>query len=213
MLQRLEPTRGQFDGDIASRLRQGNTFTTHAVSQLDTLTLQELTGMEPGAASELLSEARAEVVRAEAETRTYSERLRQLKAQCEVELWDMMVRLHLIDELIGTIESEEVREPPTRTHAQPNAQAIRSATPRGQMFLLKDFTDLSYGEVIRLGISPQAIRRMLADLDAKDDRGEPPPLPSADQALRPSALSGAPPGSAGDVPPEVVVLSGMKDEI
>lgn len=112
MLQRIEPARGQFDGEITSRLRLGNNFTTHAVSQLDSSTLQELTGMEPGAASELLSAARDEVERSRAEASTYSERLQQLKTRVEVELWDMMVRLHLIDELSGVIESEKVTQPP-----------------------------------------------------------------------------------------------------
>ena len=112
MLQRIEPARGQFDGEITSRLRLGNNFTTHAVSQLDSSTLQELTGMEPGAANELLSAARDEVERSRAEASTYSERLQQLKTRVEVELWDMMVRLHLIDELSGVIESEKVTQPP-----------------------------------------------------------------------------------------------------
>jgi len=49
------------------------------------------------------------------------------------------------------------------------------------MFRLSDFTDLTYGEVIRLGISPNAIRRMLVDIDAKEEAGEPPPQPSMER--------------------------------
>ena len=71
------------------------------------------------------------------------------------------------------------------------------------MLLLSDFTGLTYGEVIRLGINPNAIRRMLADVDATEEERDKPPPPSAFPGVPPDMAEGTPPARIDRVKDEV----------
>ena len=106
-LQRIEPSRGQFGGEIAKRLVDAHVLTFRAVAHLERARLEQLTEMGAGPAKQLLAEAKWETQQASEAAEKHSGRLKRLKERADLELWDALVRLHLVDELIEVLEREK----------------------------------------------------------------------------------------------------------
>ena len=92
-------------------------------------------------ARELVAAARAEAERALTDVREEAKRIATLRERVDNNLWDILVRLHLVDAMIDVILRE-------------------------RFYHLDTLADMLYSDQIRYGLSPQHVRAIQAEVAA-----------------------------------------------
>ena len=131
----------ELGANTTSRLLDDNILTVQALAEQEVTTLHQTMGIEPGKATEVLAAARREAEKGLASARKDVERVAFLRDRAETDLWDFLVKLHLIDELIDVILRE-------------------------RFYHLETLTDMIYSDQIKYGVSPQHVRALQAEVEA-----------------------------------------------
>ena len=127
--------------NATSRLLDDDILTVQALAEQDVTTLQRALNIAIEKATETLGAARREAENELARTRTDVERIAFLRDRAETDLWDVLVRLHLVDDLIDVILRE-------------------------RFYHLETLTEMSYSDQIKYGVNPQHVRALQAEVEA-----------------------------------------------
>ena len=127
--------------NATSRLLDDDILTVQALAEQDVATLQQTMDIASEKATATLTAARREAENELARARKDVERIAFLRDRAETDLWDVLVRLHLVDDLINVILRE-------------------------RLYHLETLTDMSYSDQIKYGVNPQHVRALQAEVEA-----------------------------------------------
>ena len=126
---------------LTSRLLDDDILTVQALAEQDVATLQQTMNVASEKATETLAAARREAESELARARKDVERVTFLRDRAETDLWDVLVRLRLVDDLIDVILRE-------------------------RFYHLETLTEMSYSDQIKYGVNPQHVRALQAEVEA-----------------------------------------------
>jgi hypothetical protein len=136
LLERLELRQ-----DATSQLLDRDILTIQVLAEQEVTTLQQTMGIGTEQATQILAAARREAENGLARARKGVERIALLRDRVDTDLWDILVRLHLVDELIDVILREG-------------------------FYHLYTLTDMVYSDQIKYGVNPQHVRAIVAEVEA-----------------------------------------------
>ena len=126
------------------RLLERDLVTMQALAEDDySEALQQMLEIDSDRASALLAAARAAADQALADAQEDAKRLAKLKDKLEPELWDILARLHLVDD-----------------------HEMMEVLLREKFFHLDTLTGMLYSDQIKYGVNPQHVRAIKAEMAA-----------------------------------------------
>ena len=131
----------ELGANATSRLLDQDILTVQALAEHEVATLQQTMALDLRQATECLAAARREAEKGLASTRKDVERIALLRNEAESELWEVLVRLRLVDEMVDVILRE-------------------------RFFHLHTLTDMIYSDQIKYGVNPQHVRTIQAEVEA-----------------------------------------------
>ena len=127
--------------NFTGKLLEHGIVTVQALVDNGTEPLQQILEIDSLTARELVAAARAEAERALTDVREEAKRIATLRERVDNNLWDILVRLHLVDAMIDVILRE-------------------------RFYHLDTLADMLYSDQIRYGVSPQHVRAIQAEVAA-----------------------------------------------